>query len=54
MNINKRVIVIGAGASGYFAAIRIKELCPTSEVVIMEKRVRHWLNYASVGVEDAM
>lgn len=37
MNINKRVIVIGAGASGYFAAIRIKELCPTSEVVIMEK-----------------
>ena len=37
MNENKRVIVIGAGASGYFAAIRIKELCPTAEVVIMEK-----------------
>ena len=35
MNENKRVIVIGAGASGYFAAIRIKELCPTAEVVIM-------------------
>ena len=37
MNGNKRVIIIGAGASGYFTAVRIKELCPSAEVVIMEK-----------------
>ena len=34
---NKRVIVIGAGASGYFSAIRIKELNPEIEVVLLEK-----------------
>lgn len=33
----KRVVIIGAGASGYFAAIRIKELSPQTEVVILEK-----------------
>ena len=37
MNGNKRVIIIGAGASGYFTAVRIKELSPSAEVVIMEK-----------------
>ena len=34
---NKRVVVIGAGASGYFAAIRTKELSPETEVVLLEK-----------------
>lgn len=34
---NKRVIVIGAGASGYFAAIRIKELNSNIDVLILEK-----------------
>jgi predicted Rossmann fold flavoprotein len=34
---NKRVVVIGAGASGYFAAIRTKELSPETDVVLLEK-----------------
>lgn len=34
---NKRVVVVGAGASGYFAAIRLKELNPSIEVVLLEK-----------------
>lgn len=32
-----RVIVIGGGAAGYFAAINIKEKCPNLEVIILEK-----------------
>lgn len=35
--IKKRVVIIGAGASGYFTAIRIKELNPAHEVLILEK-----------------
>ena len=34
---NKRIVIIGAGASGYFTAIRVKELNPNSEVLILEK-----------------
>jgi|GEM_PF-5552154 len=26
---NKRIVIIGAGASGYFTAIRLKELNPS-------------------------
>ena len=34
---NKRIVIIGAGASGYFTAIRVKELNPKLEVIILEK-----------------
>lgn len=34
---NKRIVIIGAGASGYFTAIRLKELNPSVEVMILEK-----------------
>ncbi|MEK0440593.1 MAG: hypothetical protein RLZZ504_1509, partial [Bacteroidota bacterium] len=34
---NKRIVIIGAGASGYFTAIRVKELNPNAEVLILEK-----------------
>lgn len=35
--IDKRVVIIGAGASGYFTAIRLKELNPSVDVLILEK-----------------
>ena len=34
---SKDVLVIGAGAAGFFAALRIKSLCPTANVHIFEK-----------------
>lgn len=33
----RKVVVIGGGAAGFFAAINIKEKCPNLEVVILEK-----------------
>lgn len=34
---SKRIIIIGAGAAGCFAAIEIKRLCPEAEVTVVEK-----------------
>ncbi|MGM9899652.1 MAG: NAD(P)/FAD-dependent oxidoreductase [Bacilli bacterium] len=36
----KRTVVIGGGTSGIFAAIQIKELCPSMEVVLVERLER--------------
>lgn len=33
----KKIIVVGGGAAGFFAAINIKEKCPDLEVTILEK-----------------
>ena len=32
-----KIIIIGGGAAGFFAAITIAEANPTSEVIILEK-----------------
>ena len=37
---NKRIIVIGGGAAGFFAAVNIAELLPDASVCILEKTTK--------------
>ena len=52
--IDKRVVIIGAGASGYFTAIRLKELNPSVDVLILEKTGKTLSKLRISGADVAM
>ena len=46
---NKRIVIIGAGAAGCFAAIEVKRRCPEAEVTVLEKGTKPLAKVAITG-----
>lgn len=46
---NNRIVIIGAGAAGCFAAIEIKRRCPKTEVTVLEKGTKPLAKVAITG-----
>ncbi len=46
---NKRIVIIGAGAAGCFAAIEVKRRCPKAEVTVLEKGTKPLAKVAITG-----
>ena len=44
-----RIVIIGAGAAGCFAAIEVKRRCPEAEVTVLEKGTRPLAKVAITG-----
>ena len=46
---NNRIVIIGAGAAGCFAAIEVKRRCPEAEVTVLEKGTKPLAKVAITG-----
>ena len=44
-----RIVIIGAGAAGCFAAIEVKRRCPEAEVTVLEKGTKPLAKVAITG-----